>query len=226
MCGRIIQIRPPDELAHAYGVPAFMVKVPYEFRPRYNLAPSQPVLAVRLATDGQRELVSLTWGLVPHWSKEPKTKYSTINARAETVTEKPLYAEAFRHRRCLVPVDGFYEWHEQPGGKQPYRILARDDRPLALAGLYEHWQGEGHAPFDSCTIMVKAANRFMSAIHDRMPVMLTPEAQAVWLDPKSDVETLRAIMGAWPDGLLRAYPVSPAVNSPNNDSAEILQPAS
>jgi putative SOS response-associated peptidase YedK len=228
MCGRLLQITPPAALAHAYGVPSFLVKAPLEDHPRYNVAPSQPLLAVRLTPDDERELVPLTWGLIPRWSKEPKTPYSTINARAETVAVKPAFRDAFRHRRCLIPADGFYEWRQNPTGKetgkQPFRILAKDGQPLTFAGLWERWEGEGHAPIESCSIVVTAANAFMASIHDRMPAMLMPEAWSAWLDPRTDAETLTGMLGAWPDGLLQAYPVSQAVNSPRNDSPALLEP--
>lgn len=228
MCGRLLQITPPAALAHAYGVPSFLVKVPLEAHPRYNVAPSQPLLAVRLTQDDERELVPLTWGLIPRWSKEPKTPYSTFNARAETVAIKPAFRDAFRRRRCLIPADGFYEWRQNPSGnetgKQPFRILAKDGQPLTFAGLWERWEGEGHAPIESCSIIVTAANTFMASIHDRMPAMLMPEAWSAWLDPRTDAGTLTGMLGAWPDGLLQAYPVSQAVNSPRNDSPALLEP--
>lgn len=228
MCGRLLQITPPEALAHAYGAPSFLVKVPLETRPRYNVAPSQPILAIRLTPDNERELVPLTWGLIPRWSKEPKTPYSTINARAETVADKPAFRDAFRHRRCLIPADGFYEWRPDPTGnstgKQPFRILAKDGQPLTFAGLWERWEGEGHEPIESCSIIVTAANAFMAQIHDRMPAILPPEAWSAWLNPRTDAKTLTDLLGAWPEGLLKAYPVNPAVNSPKNDSAALLEP--
>ncbi|MGA7180501.1 MAG: SOS response-associated peptidase [Thiobacillaceae bacterium] len=223
MRGRFPQSRTPAELVRAYDVAAIRVHVP-EFRPRYNLAPSQPVMAVRLDPQGQRELVTLRWGLIPHWAKEPKTEYSTINARAETVAEKPLYREAFKRRRCLIPADSFYEWQRRPGGKQPYRTLAAEGRPLTLAGLWERWEGKEHGPIESCPIVVTAANAFMEELHDRMPVMLTPDTWAAWLDPKTSVEKLNHAMGSWPDGLLTAYPITRALNAVKNDNVALIQP--
>ena len=166
MCGRFIQAASGEVLARQFGL-----ALPVDYSPRYNVAPSQRVLGIRAAADGARELAWLRWGLIPAWSPEPRLKYSTINARAETVADKPTYRQAFRQRRCLIPVDGFYEWQKTEGRKQPHCIGLADGAPFVFAGLWERWEREGQV-VESCTILVTQANQRIAAIHDRMPVIL------------------------------------------------------
>ncbi|MEY4730497.1 MAG: hypothetical protein RL020_1655, partial [Pseudomonadota bacterium] len=160
MCGRIVQKTPPKEIALRFGVPDTNIRSTENFNPRYNIAPSLQIQAVRLMPNGERELLALTWGLLPSWAKESKISFATSNARAETVAEKPTFRNAFKSRRCLIPVDGYYEWHATPTIKQPWYISAKDDQPLALAGLWEEWKGEGKV-IESCTIIVTSANELM-----------------------------------------------------------------
>ena len=178
MCGRFVRTTPIDQFAdlfQAQGHPDCWAS--------YNIAPSTQVLVARNAIKGGRELVAMKWGLVPAWSAEPKTAYSTINARAETVAQKPAFRSAFRHRRCLIAADGFYEWHvEADGHKQPYFIYLEDHAPFAFAGIWEHWERDGKS-LKSCSIIVTTANDRMRPIHDRMPVILAPEAFDAWMDP-------------------------------------------
>jgi putative SOS response-associated peptidase YedK len=222
MCGRVLQITPPDQLAHAYSVSRFMILVKNS-QPRYNLAPSQSVTALRLNPEGQRELVTFTWGLIPHWAKKPNAAYSLINARAETVAEKPAFRDAFKLRRCLIPVDGFYEWQQVPGGKQPYCIRSKAGRPLSFAGLWEKRQ-DGRQALGTCAIIVTSANEFMQPIHDRMPVMLAPAAFEAWLDPRTEPASLSLLLNAAPEEALEAFPVSRRVNRTENDDAKLLDP--
>lgn len=219
MCGRFVRYTSAERFAdlfHAQGSA--------EAEASYNIAPGARILVARNSLTGQREMTTLKWGLVPSWSKEPKTGYSTINARAETVAEKPTFRSAFRHRRCLIAADGFYEWHPQPDGhKQPYYIHLADDRPFALAGLWEHWEREGKT-LDSCSIIVTEANELMQTIHDRMPVILPPDQYDVWLDPAfADVERLRLLLRPFPFALMRLNPVSTRVNNPRNDERDLIQ---
>jgi putative SOS response-associated peptidase YedK len=222
MCGRFVRYTPVErfaELFQAHGTVAAQAS--------YNIAPSSRILVARNTPDGQRELALLKWGLVPAWSDEPKTAYSTINARAETVAEKPAYRSAFRHRRCLIAADGFYEWHPQPDGhKQPYFIHLANDEPFAFAGIWEHWERDGKM-LESCSIIVTAANEWMQPIHDRMPVILPPDAYAAWLDPGiTDPERLQLWLRPYPAAMMARHPVSTFVNSPRHEGPDLLQPVS
>ncbi|MCG3203295.1 MAG: putative SOS response-associated peptidase YedK [Gammaproteobacteria bacterium] len=190
---------------------------------RYNIAPSQPVIIVRPAAGTGFEAALATWGLVPAWSKEPKVGYSTINARAENVAKSPAFRSAYRHRRCLVPADGFYEWHAVPGQKlkQPYFICMADDSPFAFAGLWERWRGEGKV-LDSCAILTTEANPLMATIHSRMPVILAPEDYRGWMQREADAAG--ALMKPYPAEKMIAHRVSTRVNSPRTDDEQCLQP--
>jgi putative SOS response-associated peptidase YedK len=186
--------------------------------PRYNIAPTQPVAAVRSdPKEGHRELVMLHWGLIPFWAEDPKVGYSTINARAETVATKPTFRQAFAKRRCLVVADGFYEWKKTDGRKQPYFIHMRDDQPFAFAGLWERWKRDD-PEIESCSIIVTEANDVLKPIHDRMPVILTEADYETWLDPKVEDKTnLEGLLGSFPPSGMEAYPISTLVNNPRND---------
>jgi putative SOS response-associated peptidase YedK len=221
MCGRFTLRTPPQEVANFFGLD----EVP-ELTPRYNIAPTQDVAAVRFdPASGRRQLSFLHWGLIPAWAAEPKTSYSTINARAETVATKPAYRQAFKKRRCLIVADGFYEWHKVGSKKQPYRIHMKDDGPFAFAGLWERWQrGEGPA-LESCTIIVTSANGVLAPLHDRMPVILDPHDFDEWLDPIfDDVQALEQLLLPFADAPMEAYPVSTRVNNPRSDVPECLAP--
>ncbi len=217
MCGRFVRFSSTEKFAELFGA-----RTGSDLSPRYNIAPTQAVLAARNALEGVRELVALHWGLIPHWAKEPKTGYSTINARAETVAEKPAFRNAFRRRRCLIAADGFYEWQRTGGPKQPYYLGLNDGEPFAFAGIWEHWEGQGET-IDSCAIIVTAANELVAPIHDRMPVILDPTDYEAWMDPKlQDPERLKAFLRPYPAERMRAYPVSTRVNNPKNDQPELV----
>jgi putative SOS response-associated peptidase YedK len=201
--------------------------------PRVNIAPSQEVAAVRLgpgeAGRGGRHFVWLRWGLVPSWAKDPGIGNRMINARAETVAEKPAFRAAFRARRCLLLADGFYEWKTESGRKQPYRITLADAGPFAFAGLWERWadpQGgaRGGATIESCTIITTVANPRLKAIHPRMPVILDPAAVEPWLDPETPGAEARALLRPYPAEALIHYRVSPRLNSPANDDPALIEP--
>ncbi len=220
MCGRYTLTAPGDAI-----VDAFELAATPQLPARYNIAPTQEVAAVRLPRGGgERELVNLRWGLVPSWASDPSMGNRMINARAETVAEKPAFRSAFRRQRCLVLSDGYYEWKKLPdGSKQPYYIRLKGGRPFAFAGLWERWAKEGE-PLETCTLLTTAPNELSAAIHDRMPVILPAAAQALWLDPKASREQLEPLLTAYPAEEMEAWPVSRFVNSPANDGPRCIEP--
>ena len=165
------------------------------------------------------------WGLVPSWSKESKSKYSTINARIESVADKPTYRTPFKRRRCLIPADGFYEWQQVAGKKVPHHICMKDGKVFAFAGLWDHWEGEGKT-LDSCTIIVMPSNEVMRPIHERMPAIIAPAHYDLWLDSRvTDKQEIMQYLTSAPSSQLTAYPVSTWVNSPKNNDERCIQPA-
>ena len=217
MCGRFVRFSSVQKFAELFGTGAG-----FSLTPRYNIAPTQALLLARNAMEGNRELVSLYWGLIPHWSKEARTGYSSINARAETVAEKPTFRDAFRYRRCLIAADGFYEWRKLERTKQPYFIALKGREPFAFAGIWEHC-AQGDQSIDSCAILVTEANELTKGIHDRMPVILAPEAYDAWMDRSlTNPEPLKALLKPYPSERMMAYPVSTAVNDPKNEQPELI----
>jgi putative SOS response-associated peptidase YedK len=197
----------------------------YNQPPRYNISPTHQVAAVRPAADaGRRELVPLRWGLIPSWSKDPKIAASCINARAETVAEKPAFRSAFRRRRCLVLADGYYDWTGKPGKKQPWHFHLAGGRPFAFAGLWEHWRPPDGEPVESCSIVTTAANELAAKYHDRMPVILDPADYGRWLDPTAQPDALLPLLESRPVEGLEVAAANPIVNSPKNDGPECLAP--
>ena len=225
MCGRFDQHTDPELFAERVGVSLYRIRT-HGAHSRYNVAPSQVVLAARLDGEGERELVGLKWGLIPFWSKQPKTAYSTINARAETVDTKPTYKHSFRNRRCLIPADGFYEWRKTGDGKQPFYITSAQDQGFAFAGLWDRWhpQSSDEEAIESCSILVTTANAVMAPIHDRMPVILVPADYGRWLAPDTTGDELKAMLQPCDPETIKAWPVSTRVNSPKNDGVECLEP--
>jgi putative SOS response-associated peptidase YedK len=223
MCGRFTLTDPDADLAVQFNLPG----VP-EMSPRYNIAPTQPVAAVRVqAATAQREMVLLRWGLIPFWAKDLKIGARMINARSETVAEKPAFRAAFRERRCLVVADGFYEWQKQNGTKQPYFIRLQDTHPFAFAGLWEHWKGPDDTIVESCTLLTTQPNELLKPIHNRMPVILHPRDYDLWLDHEvQKAALLQHLFHPYPAGQMDAYPVSRWVNSPANDDPSCIQPLS
>ena len=191
--------------------------------PRYNIAPTTAVPVV-VAAGGGRLIALHQWGLVPAWAKDPSMGARMANARAETAAGKPAFRAAFRHGRCIIPADGFYEWQARPQGpKQPYCFRAADGRPLGFAGLRERWQGPDGV-LDTCTILTTAANDLMAPVHDRMPVVLAAGDYAAWLDPGGRPERLQALLQPCPGPFLRAYPVSPRVGNVRNEGPGLAAP--
>jgi putative SOS response-associated peptidase YedK len=222
MCGRFTLAADPSELGDEFEG----VEFPSGIAPRYNISPSQPVLAIR--NNGKQEADFLVWGLVPSWAKDPAIGNRLINARGETLAEKPAFRGAYKYKRCLIPADGFYEWKAVQGRKTkaPYVIRMKSGRPFAFAGLWDEWHSPDGSVLLSCTIVTTGPNELMVPIHDRMPVILQRQDYAQWLDPAPrQAESLNALMRPLDAGLLDAYPVSTLVNSPANDSPECIRPA-
>lgn len=218
MCGRFSQSQPTEAIAQAFQLTA----VP-PLTPRYNIAPTQYIGTVLQTPDQARQFKMLHWGLIPSWAKDRKLGAKLINARAETVAEKPAFRSAFKQRRCLVVTDGFYEWQRQEKQKQPFYFRVENGRPFAFAGLWERWEDEHGEPVESCTFLTIDANELMKPIHNRMPVILAPHDYDVWLDPKvKNPEVLQALLRPYPSAEMTAYPVSKAVNKSSNNSAECI----
>ena len=219
MCGRFNLTTPTEGLRALFGFDE-MPNLP----PRYNIAPTQDVAVVRLAGAERRPAFALLrWGLIPAWAKDVSIGSRMINARAETVAEKPAFRNAFRRRRCLIPADGFYEWEKRPdGAKQPWRITLESGAPFAFAGLWEHWSGADGSEVESCAIVTAAAADSVARIHERMPVILEAADFPSWLSgtPEEAQGLLHSYRGA-----LRSYTVSSRVNSVRNDDASLLEPA-
>lgn len=221
MCGRFTSTAEAAALAER-----FAARLPDDYRVRFNVAPAQRVVAIRVEEDGERLAELLRWGLVPHWAKDPNVGYKMINARAETVREKPAYRSLLKAHRCLIPADGFYEWRVGPDGKkQPVRFTLADDEPFAFAGLWARWvQKETGEVLDSCTIVTTTANELVAPVHDRMPVILPRGAEAPWLDPALDPAEAVSLLVPYPADAMRARPASTLVNSASNDDPAILLP--
>jgi putative SOS response-associated peptidase YedK len=219
MCGRYTITSAPEVYRALFGYG----EQP-NFPPRYNIAPTQPIPIVRLE-QGERHFALVRWGLIPSWVKDPNDFALLLNARGESVTDKPAFRNAMKRRRCLIPADGFYEWQAGGGRKQPYYIRAKSGAPFAFAGLWETWEGPNGEEVDSATIITTRANRQLAGIHDRMPVIVPADAFDLWLDCMNvDATTAAALIQPAPEGLLEAYPVSTAVNRTANDNANLLEP--
>jgi len=221
MCGRFTLFEADKILSKEFGVSG----VP-PLSPRYNIAPSQPIAAVRTPHTGAgRELALLRWGLIPSWSKDPAIGNRLINARAETVQEKPSFRNAFRRHRCLIPTNGFYEWQRQERGKQPYFVRMRDERIFAFAGLWDRWESPDDGVIETCAILTTAANAVLAPIHGRMPVILPQAEYARWLDPAlKDPDSLSPLLVPFPPEEMLAIPVSPRVNAPSTDDEKCIAP--
>lgn len=220
MCGRYAFYSPAEAVRRTFALD----ELP-GLTPRYNIAPTQSVPVVRVVEGGRRALAMLHWGLVPKWAKERAIGNRMINARAETIAEKPAYREAFRKRRCLVAADGWYEWQPAPGGKKPWFIRLREERPFAFAGLWERWKDPADGTLlESCTIVTTEASSSIRKIHDRMPVVLPDGEWERWMDPAySDAAMLAADLGPYDPKALVFWPVSRLVNAPKNEGARLIE---
>lgn len=220
MCSRYSLTSPPEAVRKMFGT--FNLE---EFPPRYNIAPTQPVLIVRNSLRHERELALVRWGLIPSWVKDPASFSTLINARSETAQAKPSFRASMRHRRCLVPTDGFYEWTGQKGAKQPHLIRPRGGGLMAMAGIWEHWLGADGSELETMAILTVGANRTMQPIHDRMPAILSPDTFAAWLDCRSGLAEFAAeMLRPAPDDFLEVMPVSRALNNPRNEGPDVQNP--
>ena len=221
MCGRFTLTLDPSELREAMP----WLNVPDELRPRYNIAPTQPVAVV--ANDGKHQVDFYIWGLIPSWAKDPEIGNRMINARAESLAEKPSFRSAFRRRRCLVLADGFYEWKQEQNSnlKTPLYIQLKSKQPFSFAGLWENWNSPDGSQVYSCTIITTAANELIQTFHSRMPVILPEKSYSTWLSPQEfEPRQLEPLLLPYPASEMVAYPVSRRVNSPANDLPECVLP--
>lgn len=221
MCGRYTLTCDLDDLIAEFGI-----EVATELSPRYNIAPTQYAPIIR-NLHGTPQLDELRWGLVPSWSKDEAIGNRLINARAETADAKPAFRAAFKSRRCIAPASGFYEWKKTGGKhKQPYWVHLQDDRPMALAALWETWTTPGGSPLQTFTILTTQPNATMEALHDRMPALLAPEDVAAWLDPdRQDAEAAKSLLNPWTGPRLQLTPVSTRVNNVHNDDPTLIREA-
>lgn len=219
MCGRYTIVLTEEEFSMLTG----FASLPFVWQPRYNIAPGQLVPAI-ISNGGERRIGQLQWGLVPHWAKDDKKPW--INARGETVADKPSFKQSFAQRRCLIPADGFYEWKKNAasGRKQPMRIHLPERKLFMMAGLYDTWIRSDGSKLHTCTIITTHSNRFMSPIHDRMPVILPQDAEQLWLDPGIDgAKLLHSLLKPYPDAEMAAYPVSARVGNVVHNDSELIE---
>jgi len=217
MCGRFAQIEPIGSIIKTF----FIDEVVTDLIPSYNIAPGSRILSV-VVRDGKRYLVEQLWGLVPHWAKDPSIGNKLINARGETVNQKPSFRNAFKSRRCLIPASGFYEWKKEGRLKVPYYVRLKSGSTFGLAGLHETWTSKSGEELRTCTIITTGANALMEPIHDRMPVIIPQDRQDQWLDTAVMPDEVLGLIAPYPADEMELFPVSTMVNSPKNDSAECI----
>lgn len=219
MCGRYALYGPQSSYREHFGVPEWP-----DFPERYNIAPSTWVPVIRQAPDGQQVANLLRWGLIPHWARDPLIGNKLSNARGESLDEKPSFRDSYRRRRCLIPASGFFEWKTEGKTKLPYFIHRKSDAPMAMAGLWESWTShEGEIVRTFCVITT-TPNALMALIHDRMPVIITPEHYREWLDPTVPGDELSSLIGPYPSADMEAWPVSRAVSRSSNEGPELVEP--
>lgn len=221
MCGRFTLSQTAEAIYQTFHVN----KIP-DLEPQYNIAPTQMVAAVLHNPETkQREFQKLRWGLIPSWAKDLGMGAKLINARAETAAEKPAFRSAFKHRRCLVVADGFYEWQTKEGKKQPFYFHLKEGKPFGFAGLWEQWRSPQGEEITSCTILTTKCNELLEPIHERMPVILQPQDYSLWLDPQVQTpEPLQQLLHPYPSEAMMAYPVTTVVNSPKHNSPDCIKP--
>lgn len=211
MCGRFALAVTPEELANHFNLKRKVTTVP-----RYNIAPSQQVVIIR-ARAREYTTAAVRWGLIPHWAKDEKVGYKLINARVESIQEKPAFREAFNHRRCLVPAIGFYEWKQDGNRKQPYFVKMKNGSLFAMAGIWESWLSPEGQKIESCAIITTAANTIVAKLHDRMPVILPKDCYGLWLDSNREGFSFPEYMRPYDPFKMTAYPVSSMVNNVKNE---------
>ena len=222
MCGRFTLTVDPAEAQDTFSNYSF----PEKFAPRFNIAPTQPVLTI--PNDDKFMADFFIWGLIPMWAKDPQIGNRLINARSETLAEKPSFRGSLKYKRCLILADGFYEWKGSPGkkAKTPFFIHMKDRKPFAFAGLWDSWNSPDGSQIKTCTIITTEPNELMSLLHNRMPVILHPRDYAKWLDPSAQTpDQLLPLLRPFPADKMDAYPVTPLVNKPANDIPELVVPA-
>jgi putative SOS response-associated peptidase YedK len=220
MCGRFVTIIPIEELRAIFD----LVESQTRTNPRYNVAPTQDVGVVRQGDDKLNHFDQLRWGLIPSWSKDASIAQHTINARSETVAEKPSFRHAIKKNRCIVPVSGFYEWSRLGGEKKPFYIHMADKSAMAMAGIWEYWKGP-EGPIESFSILTTSANKVVGQLHDRMPVILRPEDYGMWLDASlQNPHDLEHLYVPFPDEEISLYEVSKVVNNARHDSPDCIEP--
>jgi putative SOS response-associated peptidase YedK len=221
MCGRFILVSPGRIVAEHFQLPSAPA-----LEPRYNIAPSQDVATIRQGEESEtRELHMLRWGLIPFWAKESSIGYRMINAKSETVAEKPAFRNAFKRRRCLIPADGFYEWGGKKGERTPYLFRMIDESLFAFAGLWESWTGPEETVIESCTILTTGPNDLVKPVHDRMPVILASRQYDAWLDTSREArDLLLEMLVPFPPDKMTSHPVGMHVNKAANDSPECIKP--
>ena len=221
MCGRFTLKAKVRDLERFFAAMALV-----DLEPRYNIAPSQPVLVARARQRAEdRVLHYVSWGLVPRWANDPSIGSRMINARSETAAEKPAFRDAMRYRRCLIPADGFYEWKKLSVGRQPYHFRLLSGKPMAMAGLYESWAGPNGEQLDSCAILTTRANACVGRVHERMPVLVGAGDFDRWLDPgEQDAEAVADLLQPWPDGAMESHAVSRRVNRTSEQGEGLVAP--
>lgn len=219
MCGRFTIAFDEGNLKQRFD----LEEIPFPFAQRYNVAPGQFIPAI-IGDKGTRRIGQLRWGLVPSWAKDEKLAYSMINAKAETVREKPAFRNLFVRKRCIIPADSFFEWKQTDKGKQPMRIMMKDADIFAFAGLYDTWEAPNGEKISTCTIITTKPNEIVSDIHDRMPVILKREDEPIWLDrERFDADLLQSLLIPFDATEMRAYPVSSIVGNAKNERPECIR---
>jgi putative SOS response-associated peptidase YedK len=219
MCGRFTLSSSADEIRAEFGV-----DVPPDYQPRYNIAPQQLVPVLGKGEGGALRIGMLQWGLVPYWADDPRGGPKAINARAETLLQRPTFRDPFLCRRCLVPADGFYEWAREGGTRRPFRFRLRGDRLLSFAGVWDRWKRPDGESLYTCAIITTPASALVGRVHDRMPAIIAPEQREAWLDPAAHPDALAALLRPYERDDLECYAVSPLVNRVSNDSPECIAP--
>lgn len=218
MCGRYTLVTDIEKLMKRF----FINGIPIDLKPRYNIAPGQMIPAI-IQDRGSRRMGQLRWGLIPNWAKDEKLGVKMINAKAETIEVKPAFRQLFARKRCIIPADGFYEWKRTEQGKQPMRMTLKNEALFAFAGLYDTWIRPDGEKVHSCTIITTEPNRLLADIHDRMPVILKPEDEGIWLDREQyDAKLLRSLLVPYDEHEMKAYPVSGMVGNVKNDRPECI----